>query len=193
MSGTCDDDEFTGIPVAATKLIVVDKVALTTKAKAVYVAKDLGSTKGSGTNVATIDARLDFTYDATSGAFVVPAGASNGTDGWKVNKKTVAKYVNKPAPAGPTQAKVAVIKPGKLAKVVGKGLGDEPIDLIGAGAPTGSVYTAFAVTNGGDTFTHCSEFTPGNCAFKEIAAGTGRKLVCKRGVGDASCLAITGP
>jgi hypothetical protein len=80
---------------------------------------------------------------------------------------------------------VAVIKPGALLKLVGKSLGDAPIDLLAAGAPATSVRTAYTVTNGADTTRHCSAF--GGCAFKEIAGGAGRKLVCKGGSPDPDC------
>ena len=50
------------------------------------------------------------THAGTSiaGAFLLPLGASNATDGWKV---------------------------GKLLKIVGKSLGDVPLQLFTAGVP----------------------------------------------------------
>jgi hypothetical protein len=183
------------VPVVPKKLIVVDKLSAASKAKLVYVSKDqaAGITKGAGTDVAQIDVRFDVAYDGASvaGSFTLPAGASDGTSGWLVNKHTVAKYVNKDAPGGPTQAKVAVVKPGKLLKLVGKGLGDETFDILAAGAPGGSVRTRYCVTNGGDENCHCSEFT--GCAYKLIAGDTGAKLVCKTGTGDATCSGSPGP
>jgi hypothetical protein len=93
----------------------------------------------------------------------------------------VARYVNRLAPAGSTGAKVAVIKPGKLLKIVGKNLGDAPIDVLGAGHPGGGgITTVYAVNNGGFERQHCTAFTA--CDHKPIAAGTGAKLVCKPGV-----------
>jgi hypothetical protein len=166
--------------VSAKKLIVVDKLTKAGKAKTVYVASDGAVTKGAGEDTTTISARFDVVYDSASGAFVVPAGPN-----WKVNKATVAKYVNKDAPAGETEAKVVVVKPGKLLKLVGKGIGDEPLDLLANGAPSGSVFTAFLVDNAGEQNDHCTEFQ--SCTFKEIAAGSGRKLVCKNGIPDPTC------
>jgi len=104
-----------------------------------------------------------------------------------VNKTQVAKYSNKAAPGGPTEARVAVIKPGKLIKLVGKSIGVTPLDILGAGDPAGSVFTAYCVNNEGEQNCHCSEFT--GCAHKGIAGGTGAKLVCKTGVGDPACQA----
>lgn len=179
------------VGVEATKLVVVDKLATASKAKTVFVSKDdTGAiTKGSGTDPDAISAAFAVDYDGTggptAGSFAVPAGALAGDAGWKANKETVASYVNKAAPGGPTGAKVAVIKPAKLLKLVGKSLGDVPLDLLGAGAPVGSVRTAYTVANDGETTRHCTAF--GSCVFKEIGGGTGRKLVCKGGAPDPGC------
>jgi hypothetical protein len=187
-----------GLPVLAAdvgvtprKLVVVDKLTAATKAKVVFVAKDTAVTKGAGEDVDQISVQFDVAYGngSAAGAFTLPAGASvDKSPGWVVNKDRVAKYVNKLAPGGPTEAKVAVIKPGKVLKLVGKGLGDTDFDVLGAGDPGGPVYTAFCVTNGGEENCHCSAFT--GCAWKEIAGGTGAKLVCKNGAGDAACSAV---
>jgi len=180
------------VPVAPKKLIVVDKVTATSTAKLVYVSKDrtAGITKGTGTDVDEITARFDVRYGngSGSGAFVLPIGASDGTAVWLVNEDAVAKYVNEAAPGGVTQARVAVVKPGKLLKLVGRGRGDEPLDILTAGDPgAAGVRTAFCLANGDEEHCHCSIF-PG-CAYKPIAGGTGAKLVCRKGAGDPLCLA----
>jgi hypothetical protein len=192
VSGLARPALATNVGVVPKKLIVVDKLVAATKAKAVFVAKDAAVTKGPGTDVEQISVQFDVAYGngSAAGAFTLPAGASvNKSPGWVVNKDTVAKYVNKEAPDGPTGGKVAVIKPGKLLKLVGKSLGDTPLDILGAGDPgVGGVETAYCVTNGGEEHCHCSAFT--SCAWKEIAGGTGAKLVCKRGTGDPACSAV---
>lgn len=182
----CPAAPVTNVGIAATKLIAVDKLASAGKAKVVFVAKDPSVTKGAGTDPADIAVTFVARYanDSAIGGFVLPAG----DPGWLVNKATVAKFVNKSAPAGSTQAKVGVIKPAKLVKVVGKGLGDTPFDVLAAGDPLGPVHTAYCVTNAGAETCHCSTF--GACAFKSIAAGTGAKLVCKVGAADAGCAAL---
>jgi len=171
------------------KLIIVDKLTAASKAKAVYVSKDqnCGITKGTSTSTSTsvITASLDVKYGSTDGNWDAPLGTSDGQKGWLVNKPTVAKYVNKGAP-GTGSTKVAVIKPGKLLKIVGKDLGDSPIDIFGAGDLTGGspdVTTAFTVTNDGETNRHCGGL---DCSYKLIAGDTGAKLVCKAPVA-ASC------
>jgi hypothetical protein len=175
-----------GVGVSAKKLIVVDRMALASQAKVVYVSKDrgLGSIdKGPGTDLGAIEAGFSIGYvnGATSGAFVLPSGASDGTSGWVVNQASVARYVNRQAPGGPTGAQAAVIKPGRLLKFVGKSTGDTPIDVLGAGHPGGSgITTVYTVANGGFVQRHCTSFTA--CDHKPIAAGTGAKLVCKPGV-----------
>lgn len=97
------------IGVIPKKLIVVDKLTAASKAKLVYVSKDhaAGITKGSGTDVAQISVQFDVVDGdgSTAGAFTMSAGALSGSAGWTVNKPTVAKYMNKDAQSGPTQAK----------------------------------------------------------------------------------------
>jgi hypothetical protein len=79
--------------------------------------------------------------------------------------------------------------PGKVLKLVGKGLGDTTLDILTAGDPgAGGVQTAYCVTNGGEEFCHCSVFS--GCAYKLVAGDTGAKLVCKNGTADAGCSAI---
>ena len=138
------------VGVAAVKLIVVDKGATS---KAVFVAKDAALDKGAGTDASTIAVTLDVQYDngtnpATSGQFVCAEGSIN----WLVNKPTVAKYVNKTAPVGGA-AKVAVVKPGNLVKLVGKSLGDTPINVLSqGGAPSGTARTQYRITDSGTAF-----------------------------------------
>ena len=168
------------VPILGLKLIVVDKSVLAGKAKAVFVAKDAAISKGSGTNPAQIEAVLHVAYDATSGAFLMPQGGR-----WLVNSSSVAKYVNKAAPNGGA-VKVSVIKPGSLVKVVGKSLGDTPLDI--ASPPVGPVYVSDVMINSGVETRLCTQFA--GCAHKPIAGGTGYKLVCKgASVGDPGCSA----
>lgn len=168
------------IPVASKKLIVVDKEESAGKAKIVFVSMDPAISKGAGTDPATIGASVEIRYDTEVGGFTVPDGASDGTAGWVVNNDAVAKYVNKGAPGGVTQAKGAVIKPAKLLKLVGKGLGDEKLDIVKAGAPSSDVTVVYAVNNGGEVLQHYTAFT--QCTYKSIAGGSGAKLVCKNGL-----------
>jgi hypothetical protein len=183
------------IGVVGKKFIIVDKLSTAGKAKIVYVSKDqtAGITKGTSTNTSSISVVFDYTYDSAVGRIDIGSGEFNGTIGWKTNRATVAKFVNRSAPDEGTVAKVAVVKPGKLLKIVAKGLGDPPgvIDIVTAGAPTGDVHTACLVDNGQDESIHCSTFT--GCAYKLIAAGTGAKLVCKTSTADPTCAALGSP
>jgi DNA-binding beta-propeller fold protein YncE len=178
-----------GAGVSGKKLVIVDRMAIGARAKVVYVSKDRrpeGIDKGAGQDVATIEVGFDVAYGngATGGSFAVPAGGHDGSAGWRVNKAKVARFVNRAAPAGPSGAKTAVIKPGKLLKIVGKSLGDVPIDVVGAGDPgAAGITTVYTVTNGGFARRHCTTFT--SCDYKAVAAGAGAKLVCKPGVASA--------
>ncbi|HEX6130263.1 MAG TPA: hypothetical protein VF044_00935, partial [Actinomycetota bacterium] len=179
------------LPITPRKLVVVDKLASAGKAKLVFVAKAPYVTKGIGTDPADIivEFNVEYANGSAAGAFTLPAGVTNGLAGWIVNKPAVAKYVNKEAPLGPTQAKIAVIKPGKVIKIVGRGQGDVPFDIVAGGDPAGDVSTSYCVTNGGEINCHCSTFT--GCVWKSIGGGLGAKLTCKTGVGDETCAAAT--
>lgn len=165
------------IPITGRKLIVVDKTVAAGKAKAVFVSKDPLVTKGAETDPAQIEETLEIGYDTEYGAFLMPQGGH-----WLGNSTTVAKYVNKDAPNGGA-VKVSVIKPAKLVKVVGKSLGDAPLSI--ASLPSGAVHVVDTIVNGGEVTRLCTEFPA--CVHKVVAGGTGYKLVCKAGVGDASC------
>jgi pimeloyl-ACP methyl ester carboxylesterase len=179
-----------GVP--GTKLVIVDKLASTGRAKTVFVSKgDPGIAKGVDGDPALVEGTLEVFYtDAPSsvvGTFRIPAP-------WPINKSTVAKYVNKLAPTG-GDVKVAVVKPGTVAKVVAQGLGDGQAIDLSAGAPgAGGVSVVLSVNNGTDFSMHrmCTRFSTGDGStviYKLIAGGTGYKLVGKGGVA-ASCPAV---
>jgi hypothetical protein len=176
------------IGVPARKLIVIDKLAAADRAKIVFLAKDSSIEKGDGTDVNDIAVHLEVVYDSARGSFVVPRGGStSGGPGWTMNTARVARYENTSAPDGPSDTRVAVVKPGRLLKLAGRALGEVPLDILAAGPPQGEVSVAYCVENGGDTICHCSRFPHGTCAHRPVADGTGAKLVCRRGVGEASC------
>ena len=195
VSAALDDDVFArrfGVPkatgVAGTKLVIVDKEAVASKAKTVFVAKnDAGILKGPGGESAALSGTFDVFYtdqpSSVGGSFVLPSP-------WRTNKDEVAKYVNSLAPAGPGQVKVAVLKDGRVAKVRAKGLGDGPaIDLF-AGPPSasGGISAVLTVVNAGLERRFCTRFATDDGSeviHKEIAGGLGRKLVAKNGVAVA--------
>jgi len=165
------------IGVVGLKLIILDKLAAASKAKMVFVTKDVAVTKGTGTDASTISAQLDISGTTGPGSFVMPAGSN-----WLVNKSTVAKYVNKPAPSGGA-VKVSVVKPTKLVKVVGKSLGDTPVNI--SAPPAGSVLVVHSITNGAENNRHCTNFN--GCVHKIIAGGGNFKLICKGNSTAATC------
>jgi hypothetical protein len=191
----------TEVGVVGTKLIILDKLATAGTAKVVYVSKgDADVQKGPGVaprgDPAQISGRFDVVFDDPSadGAFLLPDGPS-----WLVNLATVAKYVNRGAPAPPGAVKVAIVKPGKVAKVVAKGLGDGPaVDLFALPVVfDGPVTTAYEVTNtapgssppSGDVTRMCTRFDVADgstVVLKSLGDGSARKLVAKGGV-PATC------
>lgn len=180
------------LAVVPNRLVVVDKVATTGKAKVVLTSRDgaAGITKvfvsGDKNGVSALVA-IAYANGATAGRFIVPRGYFDGTEGWQRNDARIARYINKQAPAGSSQAKIVALKEGKALKLASRGLGDEPLDLLGAGDPTGSVFTAFCVTNSKIETCHCSEFT--GCRYTITSGGLGARLACKGGVGDPLCTA----
>jgi len=176
--------------ITPTKLILIDKIDKAGKAKAVFVAKDPAVTKGSGGDISAVSARLDVAWGSTTGAFILPAGENDGTRGWLVDNASVAKYASKSAGLGAGDTvKVAVVKPGKLIKLVAKGLGDGPVlDLFDD--PSGTVSTCFSLTTGIEQHRFGSTWPAADCVYKEISGGTGRKVVCKtNGAPDPTCAA----
>ena len=171
------------VPIVGLKLIVIDKGG-SGAAKTVFVAKDVAITKGTGTDPTQIEATFEIAYDSASGAYLMPQGGK-----WSGNKATAAKYGNKTAPTDGV-VKVGLIKPGSLLKIVGRGLGDTPLDI--STAPSGDVYVAATIVNGGEKTRLCTRFS--GCTHKLIAGGTGYKLLCKgNSTGDPNCVGAMDP
>jgi hypothetical protein len=166
-------------PVVGTKLVVIDKVAVSGRAKTVFLARDGMVSPGAGMDSTDIEASLDVAYDGAHGTFVMPPGAQ-----WDIDNG-VPKYGNPLAPAGGT-VKASTVKPGVLVKVVAKSLGDTPLDITLP--PSGRLFVVHTVLNGGEERRHCTQFAA--CQHRTIAAGSGYKLVC-RGLGapDGACVA----
>jgi len=55
------------------------------------------------------------------------------------------------------------------------------------------VSTSLCVTNGSHEYCHCSTFEFGSCTFREIAGGTGTKIVCESGEPDPLCRGLPLP
>jgi hypothetical protein len=177
------------IGIVGTKLVLLANPN-SAKFKVVYKSKlDPGIHKGAGGDPTLLDGTFDWFYTdqpmSVFGSFVL------APVGWITNSDSVAKWVNSnPAPTG----KVAIIKPGLLAKFVGLLLGDTGGGIFAtedAPSDSGGVTTVLEITNGNDSSTHrmCTQFAVdlGSIViFKEIAGGTGRKLVAKNGV-PAAC------
>lgn len=177
------------VPIAARKLTVIQRPD-PTKSRVIFVGRDSAVTKGPGTDPDAISVELTVAYadGSATGVVSVPGGTANG---WHSNTATLARFTNPSAPGGPTHAKLALIKPGSQAKLATKGPGEVPLNVLAAGAPVGGVRTAFCITNGGDESCLCSALA--TCTYKSIGGGTGAKLSCKLGIGDAGCGALAPP
>jgi hypothetical protein len=168
------------VGVEAKKLIIQDTLDDADEAKLVYRSRDHSPiSKGTGLDPALISAQFDVSYvnGATTGTFFMPAGAN-----WFVNNERFGKYVNTQAPIG-GGTKVGLIKVDGKLKVSGKGRGDVPMDIIGAGDPGPSgVLTVFTVDNAGEINRHCTLFT--GCVYRLIHT-TKAKVVCRNGTAAA--------
>jgi len=187
-SASADDVGVTG-----RKLVLLAK-PLSAKFKVVYLSKgDLGVHKGASGDPAQITGAFEWFYtdepSSLIGSFVMPSSH------WIENSDAVAKFRNPDAFSGiPTSTKVTVVKPGLLAKFVATAIGDTGAGDFSSAAPpseSGGVTTVLSINNGNDSSTHrmCTKFAVDSgttVIFKEIAGGTGRKLIAKNGV-PTSC------
>lgn len=116
-------------PIAGTKLVL--KRSASGKESLTFLSKDpafLFPAIGSADDPATGSpggALLELFSDGDPvvGSLAIPPGV--GKPGWKVTDGTVDlyKYSNSSAPAGPTPIKAAILKQGKLVKIVAKDTG----------------------------------------------------------------------
>jgi hypothetical protein len=151
-------------PIAGKKLII--KRSGSGAEKLVWISKDAGflfpAIGGADDPADTAGATVDIfsENEAGDGSLTMPAGVGN--PGW--SKKDAAvdlyKFVNTSAPAGISAAKVAVLKDGKLLKVVAKATG---LALAGAQGSVG-----IRLTTG--TLRSCSLFAAANASIKKDEA-----------------------
>lgn len=133
---------------------------------------------GAAATPAQISASLEVHYvDTPANKAVLPLPSP-----WKSTGPTTLKFSNSSAPAGPTAVRTAVVKAGKLAKIVAKGLGG--LD-IATPPGAGGVVTVLTITNAADGSTHrlCSKYATGSgSSVLHRVSGSGYKLILKRGV-----------
>jgi len=182
-----DDAYVTG----SAKLIIIDNPTAG-KQKLVYLSKDKADADGDGLLAhkggATPDGAPSSGVTGSVDIFYRNDGGNRAVfdlpeANWVTNNSNVAKYVNKSAPAG-GGVKVGVVKhSANLVKIVSKTLGDSSsIDLFAGGDPGPDGLAALVtINNANDPSVHrlCTIFSSGSPVIKEIAAGTGRKLVVK--------------
>ena len=181
--------------IAAKKLTIVQDEATKGKAKLIFTAKDatpLLIAKGAAGAPADLTGTFELFYTdvpTNTGRFAMPPA------GWKTNSAKQAKYTNELALGGPAEStttgqgvKVAVVKPGKTAKLTAKSRGEDAdkIDLL-AGAPGANGITAvLTIENATDGFTYrmCTRFPndTNQIIVKDISDGAGRKLTAKDGI-----------
>ncbi|HWP64972.1 MAG TPA: hypothetical protein VNO26_03550 [Candidatus Limnocylindria bacterium] len=180
------------VGITGRKLVVIDKLEFSNKAAVRFFSLDSRIDKGDGLLAANIGATFDITIEALNhppiaGAFSIPTGFSE-TAGWRVNRPTLAKFVNPGAPGGPTQVRVASVGTNHFVKISAKGLGDLPLPIESLRFINSfAVQVRFTVMNGTETIMHCTLFDDEDCVFSLIAGGTGHKLQCTNGDAIPDC------
>ena len=142
------------------------------------IQKDVDIHFGAAPTPAQLSGSLEVYYvDAPENGGLLPLPAP-----WASATPAVARFKNGLAPAGATPVRVALVKNGKLAKVVARGLGGLDISTP-PGA--GGVITVLTVVNAADSTTHrmCSRYAVGSGSqVAHGATASGFKLTLKRGV-----------
>ena len=167
------------VPIAADKLIILDKLATSGRAKVVFVSHDENIAKGPSVDPAEIAATLRIYTDDSTENYALFRTSSP----WLENTAAKAKYLNSEAPAG-GGVKVAIVKPGRLAKLVAKSAGDQSaIDIVSTppGANGVTVVLGIEDASDGSTTRLCTHFASGDITITPVAGGAGRKLLARNG------------
>jgi hypothetical protein len=135
------------VPVAAKKLVIVDKTAINGSAKLLLKGGDADVHAGAEGDSALVAGTLELFYaDSPSNAAGLDMPAP-----WASNDARGAVFQIKQAPLGPSPVKLAkVVEAGQIL-VVAKGLGG--FDLSSAPG-AGGVLAVMTVTNGNDSSVH---------------------------------------
>jgi len=182
--------------VSGAKLLMIDKYALSGKAKMVLLLKDttLGSiAKGPAANPPELSGTVEIfpLSDPTNRAVYALDNV-----GWFKNKVQVAKFKNSAAAPVAAGARAVTVKPDKLIKVVAKNLGDgdaatgnqdaNDIDLA-ALTTSDSLIVSIMLENQTDNSSYwmCAQFdTP---QVKQIGGGSGIKVLSKTSSTPTAC------
>jgi hypothetical protein len=165
--------------IAGDKLLILDEVAKNGKAEVDFIARDANVAKGPSTDPAEIEGTLQIYYEdapLNDALFRLPSA-------WLKNEATVAKYVNGAAPAG-GGVKVAIVRPGKLVRVVTRSLGDlREIEIVSAPPGPNGITVVLTIDDpsDGSTTRLCTNFSAGDITVKNVAGGTGRRLLARNG------------
>ena len=177
------------IGVRGRKLRLMDEGSGAARSRVKYRASDPAIAKGAGTDVDRIQARFDVRWGRARGTVLVPRNVVPGAaSGWiDVDEGSARFRVRSDAPLA-TAARKAEVRVANLLRLVARS--SDPLAVpIAAGAQVGeSVFTAFTITNDGETVRHCSEFLPGSCSYRGSVAGR-TTLTCSDGLPDPACQA----
>jgi hypothetical protein len=172
------------------RLVVVDRRASRGAARLLYRSPGPATGLPIGGGPDDIAAGVTVRIDGTSATYSVPAGAFDGTSGWRANDAGRAAFLNRSAPAPPSGVHTAVVRATSGIKVRAMSLGDGTPTLDIGAPPARAVDVMFAVTAGAGTGHRCMHFAAANCAYRSLDRGAGAKLTCGDGVADPGCVAF---
>jgi hypothetical protein len=149
--------------------------------------------KGLAGTTADVSGTFDILYldapGSVQGAFVMPAP-------WFLNEAAHAKFLNRNAPAGVSEARKVGVKAEKLARFGSRGLGDTAeIDISSPPGPSG-VLAILTINNAvdGNTYRTCTKWATSQGSrirYDVVDGGLGRKLFLDRGVVSACTVVPT--
>ena len=167
------------VPIAADRLLIVDRIAASGNARVELLSHDPAIAKGPSTNVAEIDATVQVYTDDDPENYAL----FRAPPPWAKNEATAAKYVDDLAPSG-GGVRLLVVKPGRVVKLYTRSAGDQhAIDLVASppGAKGVTVLLTLHDASDDSTTRMCTHFAAADVVVKTIAEGTGRKLIAGNG------------
>jgi hypothetical protein len=172
------------------RLVVVDRRATKGTARLVYKAPGpvTGLPIGGGPGDVALGAIVRI--DGASAGYSVPAGAFDGTSGWRSNDARGAAFLNRAAPAPPTGVRTARVRATSGISLSARSLSDGDPALAIAAPPARAVDVLISVSAAAGTGRRCMHFAAANCSYRALDGGAGAKLVCSNGVPDPGCAAF---
>ncbi len=180
-NAAADDREVEG------KTLVIIDGGDSGRDKVRLIAKGEDLAKGGNDDPDQIGATIEIERGAAAAVFSVPRGALGDADaGWRDNDAARARYENRDASSGvPTGVRSLQLKPGKRLKIDARTLGDEPFALGAALSAQSSIRAVATISNGDETYRHCTAFSAERVKVVGPNASGRTKLIARKGLPTA--------